>query len=265
MKTLSNLSEYYSESMKDLFLLSKYPFFYRAGKAFAINSVLEGFFGECDYLVYADPGCELVSNFYTRWKLMRMLRKCNLSHALAESLNLPEWKYTKKSLLDASGLEENEKFTSQIQATYSIWKKNELTLNASRTWCRLSRSYFNYWQDPENIKGELDGFVAHRQDQSIMSVIWKLNKFGVQKQSRKFSKHFDFFRGSLQPIHTIRNRTGFEVIPSYYNLNLIAFLAMFPQIIVLLLKKFKKIDYKGEPPSGIEPETFALRERRSTD
>ena len=263
---LGSINESFSKAMEELEKLGQYPIYFQAGKTYSINSVLSGHFGKFEIVMYADPGCEIVSNFVTKIKLKNYFKKAMECGGLAEQLELAEWKYSKSSLLEYSNLSYSERASGQYQATFSIWFNCEKSIQLSELWCNWSNPKMNLWQNPEDNSLEHIGFVAHRRDQSIMSVLWKKFNFCGIPLQRNYNSGHDFLLGSIQPIHTIRNRTGEAIIPNYYNSSLVALLGLVANLFRSIIFKIIRVSRKIiEPPSGIEPETFALRERRSTD
>ena len=230
------LSPTFKEAQKNLAQIAKSPYFFRAGKTYLIHEALQGVFGDYDVIVYADPGCEIISNRTSLNNLDKMIEKAVFHHGFAEQLDAPEWKYSKKYFLDSVNATNEEKLTGQIQATFSIFHNCPESREFSQEWVRWTESKLNYWQDPINEIQE-EGFIAHRNDQSLFSILWKRSNFSVGPVSRNFRKYFDFFQSASIPIHTLRNRSGKSVIPRIYNLDLTGKVGSILDLMILSARK----------------------------
>lgn len=66
----------------------------------------------------------------------------------------------------------------QVQATFSIWQKTDLSLSFVREWLSYCEHPELITDDPNRLgHSNLDGFVAHRHDQSVLTnlvIKWKL-------------------------------------------------------------------------------------------
>ena len=230
------ISPLFEESFEDLQKIAEFPYYYRAGKTYLIHEALHGLFGDFDVIIYADPGCELISNKTALKKLDQMVTRSVAGHAYAEQLQAPEWQYSKKYFLESVNATKEEKESGQIQATFSIFHNCHETKKFSREWINWSNSKLNYWQDPIEEEQE-EGFISHRNDQSLFSILWKRHKFSVGPNSRKYSGHLDLLRSAPVPIQTIRNRTGKVVIPNFYNWNICGILG---KVIYEISEKLRK-------------------------
>jgi hypothetical protein len=190
--------------------------YYRASKAWVIKESLTGTFGKFDLVMYADAGCELLSNFWTKRQLRRMFCKSILSGGLAEKTHLEERCWTKLELFEYLGTPDSHRLSGQIQSTWSILHCNSSNLDLAENWCELSKPELKLWQaelyDP---KIQYSNFVEHRHDQSIFSLLWKKNDLPTQKLRSEWSYKLGKFRKAGNPIHTIRNRTGGSNIEVY--------------------------------------------------
>lgn len=202
--------------------LDSYPLYFRACKAFAIEAIINYRNDYYDVIVYADPGCEIVSNSVSRKVLRNMIKSALETNGLAERLVSSEIQYSKRFLLEYLSATDSEKKSGQIQATFSILVNNDLTRKLVASWCELSDPKLDLWQKPKNLNLESDNFIEHRYDQSIFSILWKRFNFGTVNVTRNYNTHLDILRGACQPIHTIRNRSGKFIIPRFYGNNLIA-------------------------------------------
>jgi hypothetical protein len=179
-------------------------------KAWLIRSALHGVFGDFDLIFYADAGCELLKNYWTKKEILRLLVLANRHGGVAEQLAYPEKQYTKRSLLNYFDLSSAEVEIGQVQATWSIWKNSAQSRDMADKWVDLSNPYFNYWHNPmglEKFEQSVD-FIDHRRDQSIFSILWKKNQYYVKPPYWEYGGKFGSVRGCSIPIHATRNRTG---------------------------------------------------------
>jgi hypothetical protein len=129
-----------------------------------LNEINDG-----DYLVYLDSGAFYIRNVHS---LIQRLKSTNQDMMLFET-PLIESQWTKKGVFIAMNTyTEGIRFSNQMMATVIIMIKSEYSLNFVNKWLRLCQQ--------ENLifpkdKGSCDDFmyIAHREDQSILSVLAK--------------------------------------------------------------------------------------------
>jgi hypothetical protein len=186
------------------------PYFYLGTKAWLIDSALEGHFGDFDIILYADAGCEILNNWFTRRELKKQLKTAMLHGGVAEQLNYPEIQYTKMNLIEYFNLSESEQNLGQVQATWSIWKNSDQSKSIVKKWVEISNPILNFWHNPEGLERfeqQMD-FLEHRRDQSIFSILWKRNKYYMKSPYWEYGGRLGVIRGCNIPIHATRNRTG---------------------------------------------------------
>ena len=190
--------------------------YFCASKAWVIKEALTGTFGKFDLVMYADAGCELLSNFWTKRQLRRMFCKSILNGGLAEQTHLEERCWTKLELFDYLGTPDSHRLSGQIQATWSILHCNDSNLELAENWCALSNPELELFQPTiYDSKIQFSNFVEHRYDQSIFSLLWKKNELPTQKLRSEWSYKLGKLRRAGNPIQTIRNRTGDSKIEFY--------------------------------------------------
>jgi hypothetical protein len=216
-KDLTEIYSPYRHFQKNLSKLDQRPKFFRASKTFLISAALEGKFGEYDAVLYADPGCEIISNYRSNSKLTELIEQALHTGGYAEQLEALEISYSKKSFLSSVNATEEEKFSGQVQATFSIWKFGRSQLDLAREWMDWSNPELDFWQHPHDNLNEDKLYIDHRNDQSLFSILWKRSNYSKGKVSRNFNGMRDLLRSAGEPIHTLRNRTGETTIPGYYN------------------------------------------------
>lgn len=91
-----------------------------------------------------------------------------------------EFKYNKADLLNYLGVLNNREITHSVQYEAGIIfiKKSPETIAFIENWIEVFSNNFHYIDDTPSILSNLEGFIDHRHDQSIYSVLCKL--FGVE-------------------------------------------------------------------------------------
>jgi len=216
---LLKISKKYLSMQYQLPQLINYPRYFLASKAFLVESAMAGTLGKYDCVLYADAGCEILANKISEKTFQKMSEVAMDTGGYAQQLEAKEWQYSKKEFLDGVGATNKERESGQIQATFQIWRQDQLGLDVSRNWVDWTDPSLNYWQNPTSSDIQPPGFVQHRRDQSLLSILWKRSRFSTEPVSRSYSGYTDLFRSSNSPIHTLRNRTGKEIIPNAYRNN----------------------------------------------
>jgi hypothetical protein len=199
----------YEKILKNMQNLDENPVFYRAVKSYLVDWSLNDCFGQFDVIMYCDAGSEFVNNYFSRLNLKKLLEQAYAFGGVAQNLNVSEIQFTKKKLLEYLGCSSEEMHSSQIQATWSIWKNNESNKKISEIWVKLSDARLNLWQNPDQIEEEYPAFIDHRRDQSIFSILWKRNGNNSIPELRDFRPVLS----ASFPIQNRRNRTGATQVP----------------------------------------------------
>ena len=123
-----------------------------------------------DILVYCDSAMAFVSSIYP------YINTLNGSFMLFDTTHI-ETRFTKSDVFKSMNCLVNEAITStnHLNASHSIWKKNEDSINFLTEWLTLCEDYHLVTDDPSVVPNFPD-FYDHRHDQSIMSCLGKLNK-----------------------------------------------------------------------------------------
>jgi hypothetical protein len=135
-----------------------------------------------DYIIYADVGCE-INSYHEAKKIIFEMELKNLP--ILWSPNSPrgygiktygaeEKKWTKQDLIDRLGLDNNQKDSRQIGATWLIVRKSEQTVELIERWLSLClEEQGRFLNDMPSEALEDKEFVEHRHDQSILSCLIK--------------------------------------------------------------------------------------------
>lgn len=89
----------------------------------------------------------------------------------------PESMWSKGDLFDYFGVRNNNNIsnTPQISGGVSFWKKNKESLSFLESWIDVFYNNFSLIDDTPSISDNFLDFVEHRHDQSIFSILCKLN------------------------------------------------------------------------------------------
>jgi hypothetical protein len=179
-------------------------------------------FGRYDFYLYAGSGCEINRNYFAKQDLKKMIKFAKHNTFYVEHTLLPEKNYTKKEVLLDLNVPQKAQNSAQICATFFMVSCNSKSSKLSRIsneWLNYS-TYSNgfYISDAFNPKLQISSFKAHRNDQSLFSIVLKKNGINsIPEKQRNFSKFFIGLRGSTIFLWTNRNRTGISMMPKNTN------------------------------------------------
>lgn len=196
---------------------NRYGLGYWIWKPTIIKYCLESYVQDNEYLVYVDAGCELASNWLSNMKFKNFCARNLDQDILAFSTGNPEILWTKSSVLELLK-QEISKFSTQVAATFIIFRKSKMSIDIVSTWlntCAIENGRFI----DNSIGEEFTDFIEHRYDQSIFSVIYKnagLKSFELQQPSYSINPlgvnliNRVAYSGYL--IWPIRNRSGNPIL-----------------------------------------------------
>lgn len=134
-------------------------------KPYFVNKVLENInYG--DYIFYCDSGA-----FFIR-SIENLIGKAKDSDIVCCDIPLIEQQFTKQKTFEfVGGISDKYSSTNQIIATFFMIKKTKFTVDFVNEWLSLccNESYIL----PDNETVEFSNFIAHREDQSIFSLLCK--------------------------------------------------------------------------------------------
>jgi hypothetical protein len=189
-------------------------FGYWAWKSEFVFRVLSGELGHFDQVVWIDSGCEINANHVSKFIFQKRISMTKQSGSWFHALNSSDYQYTKGFVLQQfPELSVNQINAPQIQANYFHLSKDS-SLELTREWYEVtSRSIQNV--DLNQDLMENIGFMEHRSDQSILSLVAKKHGAVFKRlnlPSGNTSK--SAARAAFEPIWISRNREGESIIPS---------------------------------------------------
>jgi len=130
-----------------------------------------------DIMMYVDSGCEWnyggIEKLETYFEMVGKSESGSLAFKLYDESYHMESKWTKSDVFDY--FKYSDKMDLQYHATYFILKKNEKTMNMVKTWYEACSNY-HLLDDSPIYTPNADIFTEHRHDQSLFSIIRKMNK-----------------------------------------------------------------------------------------
>jgi hypothetical protein len=186
------IDENYFNSNKDKLVIGSRGFGYWSWKPQIIMQALDKMeYG--DILQYTDAGCHLNPRGKWRLKEYLLLTKSSETGILAFqgkkpedplewdgetiSLGLEERKWIKGDLLDYFSIRDNQEILNSptIGAGIIFIKKTPKTIEIIKKWASAIKTNFSLIDDSPSKSENPSGFIEHRHDQSIFSVLCKLN------------------------------------------------------------------------------------------
>lgn len=182
----SDLDEGFRAKYKDLLRPGSRGFGYWVWKPHLILSMLN-MVNDGDIVHYADIGCWLnlegksrLSEYFSiversktgilafQWKKTKIDDKLNW-------YTLPERAWTKGDLLDHFSVRQRAEIvdSEQIVATSIFFRKSLKTVQFLHDWISVWDHCMSLLDDSPSVGGDLDGFIEHRHDQSVFSILGK--------------------------------------------------------------------------------------------
>lgn len=195
-----------SYRLKNIFLLNRFTkgFGYWMWKSFVTKTLLSKI-DDGDILLYADAGCKLNPEGKDRFnEYIKMLLASEFSNLSFQMEHL-EKKYSKGDLFKYFKLENNEDIKNSGMLVGGVFfivknKNSEKLINEWYSICHTKRHLID--DSPTKYPNDLE-FIAHRHDQSVFSLLRKINGSLILKDETffyKWDEHKNF------PIHTKRLR-----------------------------------------------------------
>lgn len=168
-----------------------------------------------EMVVFLDAGCQLNANEDSRLRFQEYIEMCKSNNLLAMQLtdnsfgfkNLTDVAWTKLSVLDSLDPLSVFRETNQIQSGIIFAIKTEKSQRIASKWLNSCvDSDYSLLVDPFETDSQPDGFIQHRWEQSILSLILKSE--GVQPLLDETYYYPNWRMGWNFPIWAMRNRSG---------------------------------------------------------
>jgi hypothetical protein len=168
-------------------------------------------------LLYLDSGCEL--NINGKNKLLDFFNIVKSKKLIGTIASSTDYNFTKMDLIKYMQMENSFSLLQMphIQAGIMMLLKCDETSKLINEWYEIATSNHHFINDDKSLENNFDGFIEHRHDQSIFSLLVK--KYGLL--------NFDLgetcwgcgieaannYRAALYyPIWSCRNRTGNSIV-----------------------------------------------------
>lgn len=192
-----------------------YGFF--AWKPAIISAVLNSRKQNYAGIVWVDAGCEMFFSNLTRIRLSKYLKIASNSGFWGFSLNTPESQYTKSDTFHFFKNISATDVSPQIQATWFILQ-GAMGQTIATNWESVALRDIKVLDQSISSNGEIEGFIQHRSDQSILSLTIK--SLGLLPSSyiprSGVNGYRSLFAALTHPIWTSRNRTTKSVVPEFF-------------------------------------------------
>lgn len=126
------------------------------------------------FLNYADTGCHLKKEYIDKMK--NYIDYAKEYDIVAFELGTLDKFWTKSNLFQYFNVLDNKEITNTNTrcTTCMIIKKTDKTIRFVNDWLKVFYDNFNLADDTPYVIKNLDGFIEHRHDQSIFSILSKL-------------------------------------------------------------------------------------------
>lgn len=128
-----------------------------------------------DILMYSDSGCHFISSINPLLDLLEQSEKKVLCFEIVQ----PEIQWTKRDCFVKLNCDKSEFVNSeQIMSTWFLCKKNDFAEFILNEWYKIMSDFHMVADDfvSPSLTQNYKEFIEHRHDQSILSLICKLNK-----------------------------------------------------------------------------------------
>lgn len=171
-----------------------------------------------DLLQYTDIGCHLnphgkkrLLDYFdivskSKFGILAFRAQVTPYNLNIQELYYPEYEWTKGDLFDYFGVRNNKKYTHTMQFGSGIIfiRKNQETVRFFEEFLNVYLTDFDLASDKASVSDNLDGFIAHREDQSIFSLLCK--KYNVEELSSAEYYATDWDILKEYPIHAKRDK-----------------------------------------------------------
>lgn len=184
------LSAEFLSVFKDKLITGSRGFGYWCWKPEVIKRILDQI-DEGDAVIYVDAGCHI--NKAGKWRLREYFELLEespvgilafqakpptpeMSPLIYDGRKLfdqPNYRYIKGDLLDYFGVRDDGQFTNAqaIGAGIILLRKSKKSLEIVDEWCEIIKNDFTLLDDTPSKSTNLNGFIAHRHDQAIFTLL----------------------------------------------------------------------------------------------
>ena len=171
---------------------------YYVWKPYIINITIDNL-NDGDILVYLDAGCEI--DHEKKDKIRSYFELVKTEKLIVSSSNQIEKDWSKMDLLHTLDMNKDEYLdTEQYQSGLFMIYICDETRKFMKEWYELCCNY-HFIDDTPSAIPNIDGFVEHRHDQSVFSLLFK-----------KYNFKFNYTMANI--VEIVRNLTGTPILPT---------------------------------------------------
>jgi galactosyl transferase GMA12/MNN10 family len=164
---------------------------------------------DCDLIVYLDSGCEINSTKKALEKLDSYLDTARKYGGIAFEIPFIEQDWTSKFVLEDMNAKQLA-LTQQLAGGMFFLKNSNSNHQFLDSWINwMKKDNFKYLKGNE-VSPSDNNYQEHRFDQSIFSILWKLNEFVILPDQSYWEPNWRTKGGNF-PIWSTRNRLRFSV------------------------------------------------------
>ena len=189
----NGLDSSFRDHYKDKLILGSRGYGYWMWKPYLLQRMLD-YVADGDIIIYADAGCHLNANGKQRLcTYIDVLVKNEAGLLLFSQEGLLERCWTKGDVFDYFGVRHDMTISDSAQraGTVLFIQKKSTSENIIREWNQAYESDFSLIDDTPSHSPNLDGFVEHRHDQSILSILSKLRGAAFLPVSEIYAQDWD--------------------------------------------------------------------------
>lgn len=177
-----------------------------------------------DILVYSDSGSSINTLGRNRlleyFEIMNNSESGNLRFQLSHCL---EKNWTNKELFSYLNLKPESQYgnTGQLISGHMMFKKNDTTLKIINEFENLIKTDHLLITDEYTNNSQVDGFMAHRHDQSILSLLSKIYGTEILKDETALNDPFSEEEIQVHPFRAVQVKkyTFYQKVKFYLNFN----------------------------------------------
>lgn len=161
-----------------------------------------------DALLYCDAGCHL--NIAGKPRLVQYFELLESNDIIAFDQDTIEEQYTKEDLFRYFKIEiDNSAIRKSRQVLGGIFfiRKTEQIEQLVEQWYEVCRYHYNLITDSPSTSANSTSFIEHRHDQSVFSILAKMNGFSHLNIDETYARNGDWASMSQYPIWAVRDKT----------------------------------------------------------
>lgn len=227
-----DIDENFKEAHKDIFDIKR-GYGLWIWKPYFIFKTLVDVVKEGDYLFYGDAGSFFIRN-------IKHIEKTIKNNIWVSHNSLVEWQFTKKDAIEL--MESNNSIflnTAQAQGGFLYIRKTDESMRFIKEWLDLCCDI--RLLHPDNIfTGQANplGFVGHREDQSLLSLLCKKENVLLHKDPTQYGKYPEkYWNNGVMRVNMAEKVDGYPVSIILHRTPNVSFSVVLKQLILALMPR----------------------------